>query len=118
MSLINISISLDRIDKTRITTGKDGKKYLAITVAKSKETDKFGNTHSVYHTPSKEEREAKANKVFCGNGKEVTFNKPNAGIPVHSSSHTTNGGTGYPTPPPPPGTVHPHTQQEIDSLPF
>lgn len=106
MSLINISLSLDRIDKSRITTGKDGKKYLAITVAKSKEKDKFENTHSVYHTPSKEEREAKANKVFCGNGKEIVFN--NQATPQQQ----------YVPPAPPSGTIHPHTQQEVDELPF
>lgn len=99
MSLININLSLDRIDKARIIV-KDGKKYLNLTVASSKEVDKFGNTHQVYHTPSKEEREAKASKVFCGNGKEIVFNN----TPPQQQQFT----------PPPPTT----NASPVDDLPF
>lgn len=78
MSLINISICLDKIDKSKVTVGKDGKKYLNLTISKNRETDKFGNTHTVAHSQSKEEREAKVNRVFVGNGKEFVFGNNNS----------------------------------------
>lgn len=72
--MINISIDLSKIDKTRIKTGKNGEKYYSLTADKKKEADKFGNDHSVYNTPTKEEREKKLPKVYLGSGKEFNFN--------------------------------------------
>lgn len=72
--MINISIDVTKIPKDKLIAGKNGAKYLNITVDKLKETDRFGNTHSVYLSQSKEERTAKANKIYLGNGKEFIFN--------------------------------------------
>ncbi len=41
-SIINTSINLDSIDKTKIIQGKKGK-YLPITIVINDETDQFGN---------------------------------------------------------------------------
>lgn len=72
--MINLSIDLSKIDKSRIKEGKNGQKFYSITVDSRKEKDQYDNTHTVYQTPTKEEREAKAPKVYIGNGKEFIFN--------------------------------------------
>ncbi|MBQ2008396.1 MAG: hypothetical protein II236_06955, partial [Alistipes sp.] len=51
----------------------NGKKYLAISVQDLREADEYGNTHSVYATQTKEEREAKEKRTYIGRGKEVVF---------------------------------------------
>lgn len=72
-SIINVSINLDKIDKTKIITGKKGK-YLNLTVGANRDgEDQFGNTHYVAISQTKEEREAKTPKVYLGNGKEFVF---------------------------------------------
>ena len=63
-SIINLSINLDKIDKSKIVTGKKGK-YLNLTVGSNRDgEDQFGNTHYVFQSQSKEEREAK-NEGIC-----------------------------------------------------
>lgn len=79
--MVNISIDLTKIDKSRIVEGKNGQKYYNITVDQRKEADKFGNTHTVYQTPTKEEREAKKDKVYIGSGKEFIFNNQQQAAP-------------------------------------
>lgn len=66
-----LSIDVTKIPKERL---KDGK-YLNIVLDKLKETDTYGNTHSVYMSQSKEERTAKAKRIYIGNGKEWNFEK-------------------------------------------
>ncbi len=76
--MINVSIDLSKIDKSKIKEGANGAKYYNITVDKRKDVDKFNNTHTVYQSQSKEEREAKTPKVYIGNGKEIVFNNNQA----------------------------------------
>ena len=45
--LINFSICLTDIPKDKIVEYK-GKKYLRLTIARMKETDKYNKTHTVY----------------------------------------------------------------------
>lgn len=71
--LINLSICLSDIPKERIKIANNGKKYLAITVQDLREADEYGNTHSVYATQTKEEREAKEKRTYIGRGKAVVF---------------------------------------------
>jgi len=74
--MINISICLTDIPKEKITVSeKNGKKYLSIIVDERKEADKFGNTHTVYCSQSKDERESKQAKSYIGNGKKIVFTK-------------------------------------------
>lgn len=75
MSLINISLDLTKIDKSRIKEGKNGQKYISLVVASNQQPDQYGNTHSVYHNQTEEERKSQAKRIFCGNGKEYVFNK-------------------------------------------
>ena len=71
MSIINLSICVSDIPKTKINkSDKNGKSYLNITVSAKKEPDKFGNTHTVYISQSKDE---KGDKTYIGSGKEYVF---------------------------------------------
>ena len=85
MSIINLSINLDKIDKTKIIAGKKGK-YLNLTVGANRDgEDQYGNTHYIFQSQSKEEREGGADKNYLGNGKEFVFDIPTP-APATSSS--------------------------------
>lgn len=73
--LINLSICLSDIPRDRIKQANNGKKYLNITVQDLKEADDYGNTHSLYCTQTKEEREAHEKRTYIGRGKEVVFQR-------------------------------------------
>lgn len=75
-SIIKASINLNEIPKHKIIDGKKGK-YLPITITINDETDQFGNQGPVTVEQSKEEREAKAAKVYLGNVKVVWTNGQN-----------------------------------------
>jgi hypothetical protein len=68
-TIINCSIDLSKIDKTKIVTGKNGSQYYNITVNVNDTTDQFGNNVQVTNPQTKEQREAKEQRVFLGNGK-------------------------------------------------
>lgn len=75
--MINVSICLSDIPKDKIIKSeKNGKSYVSIIIDERKAADTYGNTHAVYISQSKEEREAKTDRVYVGNGKEYKFNKP------------------------------------------
>ena len=69
-SIIATSIDLTKIPKDKIYEGKKGK-YLPITITINDEVDQFGNQGPVIVQQSKEEREAKSEKVYLGNAKVV-----------------------------------------------
>ena len=71
--MIVISICLSDIPEDKITTSSNGKKYVNIIVDQRKEKDQYDNTHTVYMSQSKDERQAKVPKKYVGNGKEYTF---------------------------------------------
>ena len=53
MSIINLSINLDKIDKTKIIAGKKGK-YLNLTVGANRDgEDQYGNTHTFFNLNQK-----------------------------------------------------------------
>ena len=70
-SIINASIDLAKIDKAKISLGKNGQEYYNISIMLNDEADKFGNDVSIIAAQSKEERAAKQSKVYLGNGKTV-----------------------------------------------
>jgi len=72
MSLINISICLSDLPKDKIKEGKNGKKYINLVVAKRKEISQYDETHTVFVSQTKEERDSKTDKVYIGGGKEFT----------------------------------------------
>ena len=75
-SIIATSIDLNKIPKDKIIVGKKGK-YLPITITLNDEVDQFGNNGPVVVQQSKEEREAKTEKVYLGNVKVVWTNGDN-----------------------------------------
>ena len=81
MALINCSICLSDIPADRIKLfDKNGKKYLSIVVADLREADEYGNTHSIYISQTKEEREAREKRTYIGRGKAEVFNSQQPSI--------------------------------------
>lgn len=68
MQILNFSINLDKLDKSKIIKGKKGK-YYNITAFISDEEDQFGNNVSVITSQTEEERKEKADRIYLGNGK-------------------------------------------------
>ena len=69
-SLINVSINLDNLDKSKIVKGKKGN-YYNITLSVQDQTSPYGDNVSLFDSQTKEEREAKAQRNYIGNGKVV-----------------------------------------------
>ena len=102
-SIINFSIDLNKIPKDKIIIGKKGK-YLPITLSVNDEVDQYGNQGPVVVGQSKEEREAKADKVYLGNAKVIWTNGNN----VDRAPYEENGG----------GQAAPAPAAAEDDLPF
>lgn len=82
--LLSLSIDVTKIDKSRLYKGQKGT-YLKLTVGINDEPDQFGNNVSSWEEQTKEERDAKAQRNFLGNGK-VLFSddhKEKAAAPVN-----------------------------------
>ena len=102
-SIIATSIDLTKIPKDKIFEGKKGK-YLPITITINDEVDQFGNQGPVVVQQSKEEREAKAEKVYLGNVKVVWTNGDNVDVAPKDGQ--------------PAAAMPQQTQQPVDDLPF
>ena len=103
-SIIKFSIDLNKIPKDKIIVGKKGK-YLPMTVTINDEVDQYGNQGPVIVEQSKEDREAKADKVYLGNAKVVWTNGEN----VEKAPYIDNSGGA-------PASVK--VTEEPDDLPF
>jgi hypothetical protein len=75
-TILKASINLNQIPKNKIIEGAKGK-YLPITITINDEVDQFGNQGPVMVEQSKDERDAKATKVYLGNVKVVWTNGQN-----------------------------------------
>lgn len=64
-TLLGLSIDVTKIDKSKLVNGK----YLNLTVSVQDETNQYGQNVSAYHEQTKEEREAKENRNYLGNGR-------------------------------------------------
>jgi len=102
-SIIKGSINLSEIPKEKVFVGKKGK-YLPITITINDEVDPYGNQGPVVVEQSKEEREAKAPKVYLGNVKVVWTNDVN----VSAAPRTDQPGQAAPA----------QTTPQADDLPF
>ena len=78
-SIIATSIDLTKIPKDKIIDGKKGK-YLPITITINDEVDQFGNQGPVVVQQTKDERDAKTEKVYLGNVKVVWTNGDNVNV--------------------------------------
>lgn len=71
--IINVSVCLTDLPKDKIKMAENGKKYISLTIRDLQTVDAYGNTHTLFVSQTKEEREAKANRTYVGRGKEVVF---------------------------------------------
>ena len=69
-AIIRYSLNLDKLDKSKVIKGKKGT-YYDLTLTVNDDISQFGDNVSVYDTQSKEERQAKAQRNYVGNGKVV-----------------------------------------------
>lgn len=69
-ALVSVSLNLAKVPKDKVIDGKKGK-YLNVTVSINDETDQYGNNAAIYVSQDKEEREAKADRTYLGNGRVV-----------------------------------------------
>ena len=71
--IINVKVDVTKLDKSKFFAGKKGT-YANITVAENMNGEsEYGDTHYVFESQSKEERDAKTPKNYLGNGKEFVF---------------------------------------------
>lgn len=73
--MIVLNICVSDLPKDKIIKGRNGKKYINLVLDERREVSQFGETHTITLSQSKEEREAKAPKVFVGGGKEYVFER-------------------------------------------
>ena len=97
--MITLSVCLSDLPKEKIQTANDGKKYINLVVDKRKEAGKYGETHTLYVSQSKEEREAKDDKKYVGSGKEYVYNGQQNNVSKaseHQSREHEQSNDGYP----------------------
>ena len=99
-SIIATSIDLTKIPKDKIIDGAKGK-YLPITITINDEVDQFGNQGPVVVRQTKEERDAKTEKVYLGNVKVVWTNGDNVDVAPRDNAPAAQ-----------------QVQQPVDDLPF
>ena len=69
-AIASVSIDLSKIDKSLLKE-KGTSKYLNVDILIRDEINQYNQNVAVYHTQSKEDREAKVDKKYVGNGKAV-----------------------------------------------
>lgn len=84
--IINGSIDLSKINKSKIKDGKNGQKYYDISITVNDTPNEYGQDVSIAQSQTKEEREAKEKKIYLGNGKTVWKNEPVA-APEKETNH-------------------------------
>ena len=67
-ALINFSINVAKLPKEKFIAGKDGAVYVNLTMSVNDET-RYGNNTGVFVSQTQEEREAKKQKSYLGNGR-------------------------------------------------
>lgn len=80
---ISVSICVTDIPKSAIKVADNGKKYINIVVASRQNEGKYGETHTVFMSQTKEERDAKMEKCYIGSGKAY---QPKTASPVTTES--------------------------------
>lgn len=70
------SICASDIPKEKLKKANNGKLYLDVNIWVNEEKDQYGNTGSIQVGQTKDEREAKAVKVYLGNFKPVEATQP------------------------------------------
>lgn len=71
MAIIKVKIDVTKIEKARLFEGKNGAKYLDMTLLGKDEPDQYGNDFMVIQDVTKEERLAGVKGPILGNGKKM-----------------------------------------------
>ena len=69
-ALINFSLDVAALPKEKFVSAANGKVYINLTMSVNDET-RYGNNTSIYVSQTQEEREAKKQRSYVGNGKVV-----------------------------------------------
>ena len=69
-AIINASIRVDKLPKEKFVKGRDGAVYYNLTISVNDDT-RYGNNVAIMDSQTKEEREAKAQRNYLGNGKVI-----------------------------------------------
>ena len=69
--LLNISIDVTKLDKSRFYEGKNGAKYCSLNIWVSDQPDQYGRDASVSEALTKEERDAGVQTNYVGSGKKL-----------------------------------------------
>tara|TARA_R100000544_G_scaffold24978_1_gene12643 strand:+ start:3440 stop:3757 length:318 start_codon:yes stop_codon:yes gene_type:complete len=69
-AIINASIRVDKMPKEKFIKGRDGAVFYNFSIILQDET-RYGNNVAIVDSQSKEQREAKMQKTYLGNGKIV-----------------------------------------------
>lgn len=69
-AIVNFSLDLSKLPKEKMVKGKKGT-YINLSLSVNDDTNQYGSNASVTIAQSQEEREAKQDKVYVGNGKVV-----------------------------------------------
>ena len=70
-AIINLSIRVDKLPKEKFVMGKDGAVYYNCTLSINDDANQWGQNVSLTDSQTKEEREAKKQKNYLGNGNVV-----------------------------------------------
>ena len=70
MSFITISLCLSDIPRDRIKQVGNGKKYINLMLSERKEIGKYGETHTLVVSKTKEERGLNEPTIYVGSGKK------------------------------------------------
>ena len=78
-----LSIDLTKIDKSKINNHQNGSKYYTLVVRRRKETDNYGNTHSVANSKPKDSDEQ---TVYIGSGKAYFYKQQESNLNQQDTS--------------------------------
>ena len=67
--IVNLSICLTDIPKEKIRWTDGKKAYINLILSERKEVSKYGDTHTIMLSKTKEEREANTTTIYVGSGK-------------------------------------------------
>lgn len=69
-AIVNFSLDVSKLPKEKMIQGKKGT-YINLSLSLNDQTNQFGSNASFYISQSKEEREAKQDRIYVGNGRVI-----------------------------------------------
>ena len=86
--LTNISMNLNKVDKSRLTKDKNGNSWLNLTGFINEESDKYGSNGFITQSQTKEEREGGQKLPILGNFKLPMANPTKVQIEINPKVNT------------------------------